>query len=97
MARKIMELSLADPKGLIRESYAIEGITAGECRSIFLDWLLSLKPGVEPAEAARVMIATYALDRPDHPMSRVLEEGLAAPPQASRRGGRAGRLRSVDR
>ena len=31
-----------DPKGLIRESYRIEGITEGECRSVFLDWALSL-------------------------------------------------------
>ena len=33
-----------DPKGLIRESYLIEGITPGECRSVFMDWALSLAP-----------------------------------------------------
>lgn len=87
-----MEMSLADPKGLVRESYAIEGITAAECRSIFLDWALSLKPGVEVAEAARVLIAAYALERPDHPMSRVLNEGLTTPPRPVRRGGRAARV-----
>ena len=31
-----------DPKGLISEAYKIEGITLGECRSIFLDWALGL-------------------------------------------------------
>ena len=31
-----------DPKGLIREAYSIDGITKAECRSIFLDWALSL-------------------------------------------------------
>ena len=31
-----------DPKALIRESFNIEGITIEECRSIFLDWALSL-------------------------------------------------------
>ena len=36
-----------DPKGLIRESYRIEGITEGECRSVFLDWALSLPEGQE--------------------------------------------------
>ena len=35
-----MELAEADPKGLVRESYQIDGITVGECRSIFLDWAL---------------------------------------------------------
>ena len=92
MARKIMDMSLADPKGLVRESYAIEGITAPECRSIFLDWALSLKAGTDLAEAARVLIAHYALDRPDHPMSLVLTEGLKAPQTPTRRGGRAARL-----
>ena len=37
-----MELTTSDPKGLIRESYRIEGITPGECRSVFMDWALSL-------------------------------------------------------
>ena len=31
-----------DHKGLIREAYRIDGITLPECRSIFLDWALSL-------------------------------------------------------
>jgi hypothetical protein len=43
-------------------------------------------------EAARVLIAHYALPRPDHPMSAVLEEGLKAPQTQGRRGGRAARL-----
>ena len=91
-----MEMSLADPKGLIRESYAIEGIIAGECRSIFLDWALSLKPGTDLADAARVLIAHYALAEPGHPMSGVLTEGLKAPPVPSRRGGHAARIARQD-
>jgi len=87
-----MEMALADPKGLVRESFAIEGITASECRSIFLDWALSLAPGTDLAEAARVLIAHYALSRPDHPMSVVLTEGLKVPQTQGRRGGRAARL-----
>jgi len=87
-----MDMTLADPKGLVRESYAIEGITAAECRSIFLDWALCLAPGTDLTEAARVLIAHYALPRPDHPMSAVLEEGLKAPQTQGRRGGRAARL-----
>ncbi|OYX44279.1 MAG: hypothetical protein B7Z02_05865 [Rhodobacterales bacterium 32-67-9] len=87
-----MELSLADPKGLIREGYAIEGITLGECRSIFLDWALSLAAGTDPREALRVLIAHYPPSQPDHPMNGVLAAGLAAPPKAVRRGGRAARI-----
>lgn len=87
-----MELAEADPKGLIRESYRIEGITASECRSIFLDWALSLAPGTDQREAMRTALALYGAD-PAHPMSEVLTEGLlrekAAP---ARRGGRAARL-----
>ena len=87
-----MELAKADPKGLIRESFRIEGITAGECRSIFLDWALSLAPDVAQAEAMRALLATYGAD-PAHPMAQVLTEGLTrAAPGPRRRGGRAGRL-----
>jgi hypothetical protein len=87
-----MELSGADPKGLVRESYAIEGITPGECRSIFLDWALSLASGTTPHDAMRHLITHYGQDRPDHPMTAVLRDGLSAPEHPQRRGGRAARL-----
>ncbi|PYF09978.1 hypothetical protein C8J30_106110 [Rhodobacter viridis] len=87
-----MDLKLADPKGLIRESYRIEGIGGIECRSIFLDWALSLAPSTDQTEAMRTVLSSYGGDA-SHPMSEVLAEGLAsaeAPP--ARRGGRAGRV-----
>ncbi len=80
-----------DPKGLIRESYRIEGITLGECRSIFLDWALSLPLGTDTRGPIKALLVTY--DVPDHPMTQVLTEGLAQVPEAKRRGGRAARLR----
>lgn len=92
MARKIMELQKADPKGLVRESYAIEGITDGECRSIFLDWALSLQSGTDPREAARALLAHYGLDRPGHPMSKILTASLLPSPSPARRGGRDARV-----
>jgi len=86
-----MELKQADPKGLVRESFAIEGISGGECRSIFLDWALSLTPGTDTADALRALLAHYGPGRSDHPMTPVLEAGLLAAPQPVRRGGRMGR------
>ena len=86
-----MELGEADPKGLVRESYRIEGITAGECRSIFMDWALSIPVGAPVVDAVRVLIATYGLPNPDHPMTAVLEQALTAPEAPRRRGGRTGR------
>jgi hypothetical protein len=91
MGRRAVEMKQADPKGLVRESYRIEGITLGECRSIFLDWALSLPSGVPAADAARLLMGAYASAAPGHPMNAVLQEALAAPPQGGRRGGRAGR------
>lgn len=86
-----MELAEADPKGLVRESYRIDGITAGECRSIFMDWALSIPVGRSVPDAVRVLLATYAADAPDHPMSAVLQQALTEPAAPRRRGGRIGR------
>lgn len=90
-----MQLDEADPKGLVRESYRIEGITLGECRSIFVDWALSLPVGRSEADALRVLIARYSHEAPDHPMNAVLRAGLNAPDAPRRRGGRAARAIDV--
>lgn len=87
-----MELSAVDRKGLIRESYRIEGITAGECRTIFLDWALSLPEAFAPKDAISFLLDTYGPSAADHPMTQVLKEGLADQPKARRRGGRASRV-----
>lgn len=79
-----------DPKGLVREAYAIPGITEPECRSIFLDWALSLPSGADPLPSVRALLDRYGAE--GHPMTAVLQAAFAAPPRLGRRGGRAGRL-----
>lgn len=86
-----MELAEADPKGLVRESYNIEGISLGECRSIFLDWALSLITGQDVAVAADCLIRHYDPVNPGHPMTSVLQEALGPTATPTRRGGRMGR------
>ena len=86
-----MEPSEADPKGLVRESFRMDGITLPECRSIFLDWALSLKDAGRVAEAITALMQTYGHNK-GHPMLVVMEEGLSHPATTGRRGGRAGRL-----
>ncbi len=87
-----MELAEADPKGLVRESYNIEGISPEECRSIFLDWALSLISGQDVATAAASLIAHYAPINPDHPMTVVLQAAMGPAATPTRRGGRIGRV-----
>lgn len=87
-----MDLKEADPKGLVRESYAIEGITAAECRSIFLDWALSLKAGADSRPATRFLLEHYGSGREGHPMTVVMRQALEAPEAPRRRGGRAARV-----
>jgi hypothetical protein len=79
-----------DPKGLIEESYKIDGIVASECRSIFLDWALSYQ-GV-PAVGIAALLARHSNEAADHPMTVTLRAGLEAPPPATRRGGRRARV-----
>ncbi|SNT68741.1 hypothetical protein [Paracoccus seriniphilus] len=90
-------LAEADPKNLIRESFAIEGIGIGECRSIFLDWALSLPDGQDQILSIRFLLNHYApkasSQDQSHPMVTVLIEGAQAHSStARRRGGRAARM-----
>ena len=88
MAGQAPDLAELDPKGLIRESYRIDGIGLPECRSIFLDWAMSVPAGAEARALIPGLLSAYAGDAPDHPMTQVLRDGLAAPaPASGRRGG----------
>lgn len=89
-----MDLSQCDPKGLIHESYRIEGIQPAECRSIFFDWALSLPDGVEPRDAIEALLVHLGSVHPDHPMTAVLEEGSVQMRAPKRRGGWRSRPRN---
>lgn len=83
-----------DPKGLIAESFNIEGITYEECRSIFLDWALAV-----PVDSDSKTLIQTLLDRHQtvgHPMRQVLDEGLAAMDAPKRRGGWRSRNRPAN-
>ncbi len=86
-----MSADQLDPKGLIREAYRIEGITASECRSIFLDWALGFPLGEDPKERIRGLLELYGREE-DHPMTATLRAGLEQAPNARRRGGRRARV-----
>lgn len=81
-----------DPKGLIRDSFRIDGIGSGECRTIFLDWALSAD-ATEVKPLIEALLERHADEPADHPMKAVLTEGLQAKPRARRRGGWAARPR----
>ncbi|WP_112322661.1 hypothetical protein [Oceanibium sediminis] len=76
-----------DPTGLIYEAYRIEGITGPDCRTIFFDWAMGVPAGRDQRALVESLIAHYAPDHPDHPMTEVLREGLETPPPR-RRGAR---------
>lgn len=78
-----------DPKGLIREAYNIEGITAAECRSIFVDWALSVQ--VPTQEALPILLERHGAG--GHPMTAVLREGMETTATPRRRGGWKARKR----
>jgi hypothetical protein len=57
--RWMNEMQAEDPKGLMREAYRIDGITGGECRTIFLDWALSLPDGRRQPHVIPHLLARY--------------------------------------
>ncbi len=76
-----------DPKGLIHEAYRIDGIQIEECRSIFLDWALSLPDEISSVDAISRLLRGPGAQQPEHPMTQVLRAGLADMEKPRRRGG----------
>ncbi|WP_298677910.1 hypothetical protein [uncultured Lentibacter sp.] len=87
-----MKGDIYDPKALISEAYKIEGITPSECRSIFLDWALSLPEQMDQRDTIALLLGRHALE--GHPMTQVLQEGLEVMSAPRRRGGWQGRNRA---
>lgn len=71
----------------MQESYRIEAISEDECRSIFMDWVLSMPAERDQKAAILAMIERYGSTNADHPMTRVLRAGLEPPARTGRRGG----------
>ena len=84
-----MTTSPHDPRGVIADAYKIEGISAPECRSIFLDWALEPRES-ELRTAAKALAKDYT-DLPNHPMTRILIEASTESTSTPKR--RGGRLR----
>lgn len=85
---------ILDPKGLIRESYRIDGITASQCRSIFFDWALSLPADHDTSATLKTLLERYEPDAPDHPMTEVMRQGQPGMAPPRRRGGWRSRPRN---
>ena len=66
----------ADPKELISESYKMDSVTEGECRSIFFGWALSVDEKSNPIELISNLLELYGTNYPNHPMTKVLMEGM---------------------
>ena len=88
-----MERDPMDHKGLIREAYRIEGIGPPECRSIFLDWALTLPSEIDQQQAITTLLDRYGRDHQAHPMTQVLQDGLTVLEEPRRRGGWRSRSR----
>lgn len=67
-----------DPRGLIKDAYAIAGLDKKDARSIFLDWLLADAPQ-DNAQAIEALYHQYAPSNPEHPMSQLLKEASEGP------------------
>jgi hypothetical protein len=82
-----------DPKGLMKDAFEIEGITAAECRSIFLDWVLGVPAGADVRAEVKVIVAHYAsLADADHPMLATLTAAQEDTGPPRRTGGRQSRI-----
>ena len=77
MKEKPLKGELAiDPKGLIFESYRIDGISGEECRTIFLDWVLGIPADADMRNCLVEVLDEYGGRNPDHPMTKLVKDGL---------------------
>lgn len=83
-----------DPKGLVFEAFRIQGISKSECRSIFLDWALSLPVDQDTSQVLRSLLQEYEDEHAGHPMIDVMREGLVGMAAPRRRGGWRSRPRN---
>lgn len=79
-----MTTSPHDRRGVIRDAFNIENISAPECRTIFLDWALEPHPDMQKAAAA---LAAHYADQPNHPMLAILKDAATATNASPRRKG----------
>ena len=54
----------------------MEDINSGSCRVIFFDWLISLDPSFGQSQAIDILLKAYSANFPDHPMTKLLIEGI---------------------
>ena len=87
-----MNYSEIDPKNLIAESYQIEGITSSECRSIFLDWALSIPLEKDSRLLISKLLIYYQDESEDHPMTLLLSSSLELKGENKRTGRRRSRI-----
>ena len=87
-----MNYSEIDPKNLIAESYQIEGITSSECRSIFLDWALSIPLEKDSTLLISKLLIYYQDKSEDHPMTLLLSSSLELKGENRRTGRRRSRI-----
>lgn len=93
MTSRVNKGDALDPKGLILEAYRMEALGPAECRTIFLDWALSLPVEQNTGQAIRGLLARYEVQDAAHPMTQVLHEGLTTMAAPRRRGGWRSRTR----
>lgn len=74
-----------DPRGLISESYRIEGISPQECRTIFMDWALGVPDDEDSVTHIRDLLTYYAGQHGNHPMTKLLEDGSKRSARAPKR------------
>tara|TARA_Y100001960_G_C14203736_1_gene600869 strand:+ start:86 stop:355 length:270 start_codon:yes stop_codon:yes gene_type:complete len=83
-----MKGDINDPKALIREAYNIDGISLEECRTIFLDWAISLSLDHDTKKVLKNLLEQYGTKYPSHPMTKTIREGLKETAKPRRRGKR---------
>ncbi len=81
--RSNKEVEVADPRGLFRDGFAMENLSDSECRTIFLEWAMTLRDDVDMVHSLGVLHAHYQSEYSEHYLFKLITEGLQGPRRLS--------------
>jgi len=79
-----VDLKQADPKNTFGKAYSMPDLTVEECRTVFLEWVISIE-GENSASYVTAVLEEFSPAYPTHPLTQLLQAALQGRAVSKRR------------